>query len=474
MAKPDNIKLSRTTAFRLSIRYAIGFCLLTIIALVLVYVHILSNVNRQINAGLRAEVQSLALSWQSAGTAALTRTIHAHSRPASINATDQGDAGPRLYLLVSADGKRLAGALPHWREALSQQGDDTLHTLTLHTPQAVLHLVENRPVFKMRSYQLTLKDGARLLVAQALNEQAELRSELLKLIGIVILLMLGAGIAGGWWIGSTVVRSLESVTQAAAGIMAGDLSQRIPDTRLSDEFALLAQKLNLMLARIETLMNDLRDVTVNVAHDMRTPLTRLRTHSEMALLQADKEGYRQALHTGIQESEKLVHMLDAIMNIARVEAEPQLAWQARDLCAICRDALDFYTPLTEDKNQQLSIDLPAAPLPAVCNAQLLAQAIGNLLDNAIKYTPTGGEIKLTLTRQDSAAQLTLADNGPGIPATERDRARRRFMRLDNSRSQPGNGLGLALVAAIVARHSGRLQLDDNQPGLKVTMMLPLT
>src|SRR5699024_1266556 len=176
--RPGNIQLNRTTAFRLSIRYAIGFCLLTIIALVLVYVHILSNVNRQINAGLRAEIQSLALSGQASGTAALTRTIHARSSQASIDATDQGDAGPRLYLLVSASGKRLAGALPHWREALSQQGDNTLDTIMLHTPQALLHLVEDRPVFKLRSYQTILADGSRLLVAQALNEQAELRAEL--------------------------------------------------------------------------------------------------------------------------------------------------------------------------------------------------------------------------------------------------------------------------------------------------------
>src|SRR5699024_3197970 len=154
-------------------------------------------------------------------------------------------------------GERLAGALPHWHQALSQQGDDTLTTIMLRTPQALLHLVEDRPVFKLRSYQVTLADGSRLLVAQALNEQAELRAELLRLTAHGLLLMLGAGIVGGWWIGNTVVRSLESVTQAAGRIMAGDLSQRIPDTRLSDEFALLAQKLNQMLARIETLMDDL-------------------------------------------------------------------------------------------------------------------------------------------------------------------------------------------------------------------------
>jgi len=472
--RPGNIQLNRTTAFRLSIRYAIGFCLLTIIALVLVYVHILSNVNRQINAGLRAEIQSLALSWQASGTAALTRTIHARSSQASIDATDQGDAGPRLYLLVSASGKRLAGALPHWREALSQQGDNTLDTIMLHTPQALLHLVEDRPVFKLRSYQTILADGSRLLVAQALNEQAELRAELLKLIAIVIMLMLGAGIVGGWWIGNTVVRSLESVTRAAGRIMAGDLSQRIPDTRLSDEFALLAQKLNQMLGRIETLMNDLREVTVNVAHDMRTPLTRLRTHAEMALLQADDTAHRQALQTSIQESEKLVQMLDAIVNIARVEAEPQLAWQTHDLCAICRDAVDFYQPLIEDKQQQLVVNLPDTALPVPCNPQLLAQALGNLLDNAIKYTPAAGTIELSLSRQDRQVHLVVADNGPGIPEPDRMRATRRFVRLDNSRSLPGNGMGLALVAAIIERHSGSLLLDDNDPGLKVNLFLPLS
>jgi signal transduction histidine kinase len=477
MLDQDNIVLRRTTAFRLSIRYTIGFCLLSIIVLLLVYHHVLKGTNAQIDAGLRAESLTLSLAQDSLDANELVRIIRERSTPKSIKATNKGDPGPRFYLLVDTHGNRLAGALPQWQKFLRQQGDDTLTTLKVRTPQPILHLVEGQPVIWLRSYQTQLQNGNRLLVAQSLNEMAQMHKELLRLVGIVILLMLGVGILGGWWIGKQVIQSMEKVIQTADGIMTGDLSQRIADEPLSDEFALLAQKLNLMLARIETLMKDLREVTENVAHDMRTPLTRLHTHAEMALSQPDDAICRQALQTAVLQSEMLVHMLDAIMNIAQVESEEVISWQTQNLSDICQSALDLYEPLIEDKHLDFSCQLPTEPLWITCNPQLLAQAVGNLLDNAIKYTPTGGCLSLTLERRAQEAILTLTDSGTGIPANERERVMQRFVRLDNSRSLPGNGLGLSLVAAIVSRHSGTLSLDDNtsgngQSGLKVTMHLP--
>lgn len=476
----DGIHLTHTTAFRLSVYYAVSFCALTIIALLLAYHHVMGEVNAQINTGLRAELKSLVLTSKQLGTPQLQCIIERRSTPASIEATNSGDSGPRFYLLINAAGEKLAGSLPHWQLALAQQQQAPHTTLALNTPQALRHLVENRHSILLRSYQQQLSDGSHLLIAQSLNEQAELQAELWRLVAIVILLMISAGIIGGTWIGRAVVRSLTNVTQAADRIMEGDLSQRIETHDRGDEFAQLAKKLNLMLARIETLMADLREVTTNVAHDLRTPVTRLRTHAEMALLQSDDGGCRLALHTAVQQSEMLVQMLDGIMNIARVEADLPLSWRQHDLAAICSDALELYEPLIEEKQLELTAELPTTPLIIHCDAQLLAQAIGNLLDNAIKYTPAGGSIHLGLTAHNNQLLLLqLKDSGPGIPIRLRDKALQRFVRLDNSRSQPGNGLGLPLVAAIVSRHHGKMTLEDadpgsTPPGLAVNLLLPFS
>lgn len=475
----DSIKLKRTTAFRLSMVYAISFWLLSLAALFLAYQHTIKEVNKQINAGLRGEALSLQATAEQLTLDDLTSVIAARSTQKSLLGSDWGDAGPRFYLLVDKQGHYLTGSMPHWRQVLHKQGDSTLNTLVVKTPGAIKDLVESRDEFHLRSYQLVLSNGARLLVGQALNELAEMRGELLLLITAIIVLMISAGIGGGWWIGRTVVRSLNNVIEAADQIMAGDLSQRITTTRQTDEFALLARRLNLMLARIENLMAELHEVTENVAHDLRTPLTRLRTHAEIALSQTHEEQAREALQTVIKESEALVRMLEAIMGIAQVESGKRGQWQRLDLSQVCADVIDFYEPLAEDAKIRLSGHIPDSPLHMEGNAQLIAQAIGNLVDNAIKYTPAGGQIGLTLNADDKQAQLTLTDTGPGIPAELRNKALQRFVRLDNSRSKPGNGLGLAMVAAIVKQHNGELQFDDaspgrQPPGLRARIRFPLT
>lgn len=478
MTNHDSIDLKRTTAFRLSMAYAVLFCLLTLLSLLLVYQHILKEVNKQIDAGLKGEVRSLSLTASHASLAQITAIISARSSRESLADSNRGDPGPRFYLLVDAQGRYLAGSMPHWQEALVQQGQATLATLELATPPSLRHLVETRANIHLRSYQVTLPDGARLLVGQALNELAELHQELLVLVTIIILLMIGAGISGGWWIGRTVVTSLDQVLKAADRIMAGDLSQRITTSRQTDEFALLAKRLNLMLSRIEHLMTDLHEVAENVAHDLRTPLTRLRAHAEIALTQTREAQAQAALHTVIQESEALVRVLEAIMSIAQVEAGKRQEWQPLNLAVVAADVIDFYEPLAEEKSLTLTTRL-GTDATMKGNAQLLAQAIGNLVDNAIKYTPAGGSITLDLEAGQRHLTLTLSDTGPGIPPALRDRALQRFVRLDNSRSEPGNGLGMALVAAIVRQHNGTLRLDDARPGqkppgLSVSITLPLS
>lgn len=463
--------LRHSSAFRQAMAYTLGFCLLSLLALSLVYLHILREVNKQIGAGLAAELTSLVAASDQMSDASFTQLIAARSTLASIRNSNRNDAGPRFYLLLDSQGQRLAGSLPDWRHVITEQGSQQQAYVHLATYPDIARMVEYRTRFLARSYQAPLDDGRRLLVAQALNEVAELREEMRRLLMIFLPLMVGIGVAGGWWIGRSTAANLAATVAAADRIMAGDLTQRLP-VQGRDELAYLSQHLNLMLSRIEELMSDLREVAESVAHDLRTPLTRLRSRAELALAQAEAAPRGEALATVIRETDALIRLLEAILGIARVEAGSRIEWQTLDLAAICHDAIDFYEPLAEARHLTLTGPATDSHLSLSGNPHLLAQAIGNLLDNAIKYTPAGGHIQVALTSGRHETRISVTDSGPGIPPELRDKALQRFVRLDNSRSLPGNGLGLALVAAVMRHHNGTLELEDAEPGLRVLLRFP--
>src|SRR5699024_8953646 len=206
---------------------------------------------------------------------------------------------------------------------------------------------------------------------------------------------------------------------------------------------------------------------------------RLRAHSEVALAKTDEEETARALQTVIQQSEALIRILEAIMSIAQVEAGSREDWQQVDVVGICADIIEFYEPLAEEQSIELTARFSDEAVSVTGSEQLLTQAIGNLVDNAIKYTPPGSDIRLVESRGNGRVDIDVIDSGPGIPRSQRDKAVQRFVRLDNSRSEPGNGLGLAMVAAIARQHGGDLQLRDarpgaRMPGLRVRLQLPLS
>jgi signal transduction histidine kinase len=461
------IRLSRTSAFRLSMRYAGGFCLLTVCCLALVYWGTLTEISTQIDAGLRAETDALLRLYQIKGAEALQQTIDARSTPTSLLQSDTGDSGPRQYLLVDAHGKVLAGTLNAWPVAADgpQSGWTTLH-LVAHGHEPGLDAAHH---YRLRARILQLPGGERLLVGQSLNETDELRDRLLTLMLITAGLMLGAGLGGGWWVGRSVVRRLEHVTGAADRIMAGDLTQRIPDeSGRDDEFTLLAHKLNAMLERIEQLMRNTREVTENVAHDLRGPLTRLRGSAEMALLKGDPGRQRDALRKAIEQTDNIVATLNAILSIAQIESSARRDWTNVDLTSVCHDAAELYEALAKERSIRFDASIPESA-SVKGNRQLIAQAVGNLLDNAIKYTPAAGRIAFSLKQDDLRIEITVQDTGPGIPANMHEKVLQRFVRLDTSRSQPGNGLGLSLVKAVADQHNATLLLTDAHPGLSVSL-----
>jgi signal transduction histidine kinase len=278
-----------------------------------------------------------------------------------------------------------------------------------------------------------------------------------------------------------VLKRVDAMTDTTRTIMDGDLTGRLPIAGTGDELDRLAGNLNAMLERIEALMHGLKEVSDNIAHDLKTPLTRLRNRCEEALrLAEDESQYRAALETTIEESDALISTFNALLMIARAESG-----QARDnmsdfdAAEIARGVGDLYEPLADDKGLVLKVEAPGSA-PVRGNRELVSQALANLVDNAIKYgRRDGGEVNgadadivVKAMGEGDRILLTVADAGPGIPEADRSRAVERFVRLEQSRSQPGSGLGLSLASAVARLHGGELKLEDNHPGLRTVISLP--
>ena len=297
--------------------------------------------------------------------------------------------------------------------------------------------------------------------------------------GVQIVIVLG--LAGGLFVTRRVLRRVDAMTETTRTIMAGDLGERLPVAGTGDELDRLAENLNVMLERIEALMHGLKEVSDNIAHDLKTPLTRLRNRTEEALRTAKSEPeYRAALEGTIEDSEGLIRTFNALLMIARAESG-----QARDdmsefdAAEIAHDVGELYEPLAEEKGIALKVEADA-PAKVKGNRELVSQALANLVDNAIKYTVPRDigvngatpEIVVRALNEGDRILLTVTDRGPGIPEADRARAVERFVRLEQSRSQPGSGLGLSLASAVARLHGGELTLEDNQPGLKSVIALP--
>ncbi len=450
-------------------RYAGFVCLLTVICFGVIYWVTVSQLHAQIDAGLRAETTALTRLYALKGIGGLQSTIAALSTAKSLAASDTGDAGPRQYLLADEHFRPLAGSLDGWPSQINSAGT-VWATLRIRAPHNEPDLDPEHHHFEMRAVAVTLPGGYHLLVGQSLDEITELRQTIFALSIAAILLVLCAGLIGGVVVGRSVVRRLQDVTRTADTIMAGDLSQRIPEGRGRDEFESLAGELNAMLERIEQLMKSTREVTENVAHDLRSPLTRLRGRAEMALMKSDDGvGRKEALQKVVEETDGIVSTLNAILSIAQIESGARREWTEVDLADVCRDGADLYEALAEEKGVRFVAEIgDVAPVKG--NRQLIAQAVANLLDNAVKYTPAGGSVALRLAGDGSHGIVTVADTGPGIPPELREKALQRFVRLDESRSRPGNGLGLSLVKAVADQLGATLNLSDNQPGLRVSLI----
>ena len=448
----------KNTTFRLAQVYMALFGVSVAILLGFIYWATAGTLARQTDAAIAAEIVGLSEHYRRAGTNGLATVIRDRIARDPRGASVYLLAGPRLAPLV--------GNLDRWPEAvgdaegwlrfrLSEPGRDGI------TPRRV------------RARQFELAGGLFLLVGRDIREIEAFEDLMIRAIawGLAITLLLGG--VGAAAMARSSARRIEAINQASREIMSGDLSRRIPTRGTGDDFDQLAANLNRMLDQIEMLMAGVRHVSDNIAHDLRTPLTRLRGQLETLKDRAGAApGERALVEQAVAEADGLLATFNALLRIAQIEAGARRGnFADLDLAAIARDVAELYEPLAQEKSLRLTVGA-ADPVAFRGDRDLLFQALVNLVDNAVKYTPAGGSVSLAVSAETDGARLVVADSGPGIPPEDRIRALGRFTRLETSRGAPGNGLGLSLVEAVAKLHGGEVFLDDNQPGLKIAVTLP--
>lgn len=319
-----------------------------------------------------------------------------------------------------------------------------------------------------------LPGHAWLISGRVAGEGFAIRETLERSLLIALVVAGLLGLLCGMILAHYVGRRIGQIATVANRISARDLSQRVPVSRAGDAFDRLGTQINAMLDRIGALMEQLRLLTDTLAHDLRSPVSRLRTAAHAAAETEDPREQEELLERVVRQSDALMRILSTVLEISRSEAftgRNQFAWF--DLGELAAELAEMYDPLAEERGAALRYDRPSRALPMFGHRQLLAQAISNLVENAIRYGSSGGEIRIGVGHHNRQIAIEVADRGPGIPLDRRDEARSRFGRLDSSRSDEGAGLGLALAEAIAHLHDGELVLGDNMPGLLTTLELPI-
>ena len=457
-------RLFYSYTFRLALLYALIFSVSTLFLFYFFYLFTASYMTQQVDDTIQAEIQSLAERYDDAGLEGMAALIAARVRRQQAQTT-----GDSIYLLTTYTLQPLVGNLDQWPKNTTADNDWIEFRLVINQETNETHLA------RAKIFRLPGRYG--LLVGRDINQLTEAKRRIVQALTWGLAIMLLLAFAGGLVLSRRTVRKIERINQTTRSIMSGDLSRRVPLSHHNDDFDQVAENLNQMLDRIQRLMEDIRRVSDGIAHDLRTPLARLRQHLEEARRQAepDAESARY-LEGSIKEADSLLNTFNALLRIARIEARQiKFGFREIDFHALIADVVEFYEPLAEEKQQRLTTDLQAG-ITSWGDRDLMFQATANIIENAIKYTPQNGEIGISLRRLDDQVVITIADNGPGIPSAQREHVFRRFYRLDQSRSTSGNGLGLSMVSAIIAIHNGSIELQGNRPrpGLRAIMKLPLT
>ena len=447
------VKLLRSFTFRQLLLYTILSMGSMVVLLGFIYWATAGFMDKELDATIDEEILGLAEQYDSRGLVGLSSIIEER---VSFN-----PRGPAIYLLTDAESTPIVGNLSAW--PASSNGD------TGWTHFKLEDWAQGSEEHTARARTFLLSEGLHLLVGRDVHELENTREHILDAsawgLALTTILALGVGLI----MSVRVMRRIEAINQTSHEIMEGDLSRRVPTVGSDDDFDKLANNLNRMLERIEGLMAAVHQVSDNIAHDLRTPLSRLHTRLEQARssgTECDPEEIDQA----IEDVEELLAAFNALLRIARIESGGNtVSFSELDLASLIRDVAELYDPVAAEKGQHLSIE-SMGPVPTQGDRHLLFQALANLVENAIKYTPAGSTITLSAGTTPAGAVVKVADNGPGIPSELYEKVFQRFFRTDASRSTAGSGLGLSLVRAVADLHHARITLADNAPGLQVSIM----
>ncbi|YBV98098.1 HAMP domain-containing histidine kinase [Phyllobacteriaceae bacterium JZ32] len=455
--------LMRTTAARLSALYLMLFMLGAVVLVIYMTNLSVSLLTSQTQQSLSEEVASIGAAYTRGGIPLLVRVIDRRSR----------QPGAYLYLVADPAGRILAGNVESLQPGVLDSDGMVERSFTYQR-----YGERNASdVHKAIAVVIALPNGMRVLVGRDLGEPERFRDIVRRALMLALGIMCIGAFLIWYFVGRRALVRIDQLSSASQRIMGGDLTGRLPISGSGDEFDRLSGSLNAMLGRIQELNDGLKQVSDNIAHDLKTPLTRLRNRAEAALTSGRlTKDYRNALEDIIAESDQLIRTFNAILMISRLEAGySSESMQIMPAAPILRDVVDLYEPVAEDAGVSLALGaLDETPLRI--NRELVGQTVSNLVDNAIKYA--GGEgadatVTLSMERQEKSVLIVVADNGPGIPEESHDRVTERFVRLEESRTQPGLGLGLSLAKAVMKLHGGALRLEDNKPGLRAVLVFPV-
>ncbi len=453
----------RTTTFRLAVVHAVMFAVFTLGLLVYLYHSTAGYMRSESVRELDSELQAIGAAFRSGGMERLNQTIIERS---SV-------PGPFFYVLQDAEGNKISGDfayIPTEIPPVKSSVETNFSYMTVdRNGQEVMHSANGIVV--------RLQNGASLMIAYDLGTRTQIVSRITRTIWTALPIGLGLSLLGGLIISRWAARRAEELSKTTQGVMSGDLSRRAPVVGSGDEFDRLSEHLNAMLERLEHLMMMTRHAGDSIAHDLRSPLTRLRNRLEADLTAGPEVDRTESIGRAIEEVDAVLRTFNAILSLSKVQAGATSQFADINVTDMLRELSEFYEPAAEDAelgfNSEIEDDLEMKGDPS-----LIAQAVTNLLDNAIKYTPAGGALTLRgrYTRKD-LLEISVTDTGPGIPAKDRSRAVERFVRLEASRTQAGNGLGLSMVSAIANLHSGELKLEDGpgspeSPGLRAALLFP--
>jgi hypothetical protein len=456
-------ELVRTTTFRLALIHASIFIAFTASLLTYLYFETAGQLRLQAQSELNAEFQELSAAWRGGGLNRLNQAVIERSSA----------RGKYFYLLTSPEGDKLSGdfdKMPAPAPAPGQVVDLEFRYDARTIEGEVVRLSAQGRI-------ASLGQNSVLLVAYDLADLGETNRRVAQVVWRSAAAGLVLSFLGGLVVSRSAARRAELLARTTEDVMAGDLSRRAPVLGSGDEFDRLSEQLNAMLGKLERLVASSRSAGDSIAHDLRSPLTRLRNRLEAGLRDDSAEARQTALARAIEDVDSVLETFNAILRLSRVQAGASGSFRRISLSALTAELAELYEPVCEEAGLAFSYSSDG-DLQALADTNLVAQALSNLLDNAVKYTPAGGAVRLTAERGTTGdLRVCVCDTGPGVPAADRERVVERFVRLEQSRTQPGSGLGLSLAAAVAEAHAGRLELTDAEPGasppgLRACLVLP--